>query len=581
MKKFLTLGLTVVLFLCCLTACDIFERKPGYDESLKCERYENSAVFTFDDFPIGETSSFELERTNLGEGAIYYQINLEEGALSINYKDTVINTLQPLGEFTADDEMPVNSSGGYVEGDKITIIFESRSPVSGEIIIAFTEDALKAVHGNLHLHKHTYSYTSAGEIGHYQYYTCGCPDTQEGTVAHYDEDNNFICDACGYVMPEHEHTYQNYQDENGHSWSYTCGCMTPPNFAQHSDGNKDGKCDDCDYRMDITVFLHEYAPWLLELESKDVAEIKTTFEYVGVAPGRLKDISRTTDKAVIADVLGKYASLQIQYVEREETYVDGGSSFTIDFILSDGTIKQLYFNNGFYAYGLNQDDISAQRFFELESIPTLKGYNSVEQCNGFIIYNCNGTATEHFGKDSKLIGDVNGIDCLEFVALTEDEIGLFNKTYKYTIHTEFGILYVYNETIFGFASSTNETQDYYKLVNGKKFSDIIPFVEYSYLSLETQFVLHYSGITVFTFNVNADCGYQFALQGSLNKSTRCVVRVYSQNDRHLVYESQSTNLSDEVMALTKGEYFVIVELIEADDLAVIFTVYKQKDDANN
>ena len=576
MKKLIVSIITMVLVLTCFTACDIFERKPGCDESLKCERYENSSVFTFDEFPIRETASFELERTSPGEGAIYYQVNLEEGALSINYKDTVINTLQPLGEFKADDEMPVNSSGGYVEGDKITIIFESSSPVSGEIIIAFTEDALKAIHGNLQLHTHTYSYISAGEIGHYERYTCGCSDTQEGAVAHYDEDSNYICDACGYVMPEHEHTYQNHQDENGHSWSYTCGCMTLPNFAQHFDGNKDGKCDDCDYRMDVTALLHEYAAWLLELEAEDVSEIKTTFEYVGVAPGRLKDICSTTDKTVIAEVLKNYTNTSMRYVEREETYVDGGSSFTVDFTLTDGTIKQLYFNNGFYAHGLDQDDISAQRFFELDSIPTLYSYDNVEKYNGFITNVSNGEVREHFGEDNKLIGDADGIDLLEFVALPEGEIGLLNRTYKYTIRTEFGTLYVYDEAIFGFSGLADEAQKYYKLVNGKGFSEIIPLADYPYLYLETQFVLHNSGINAFTFNVTADCNYQFVVRGSVNENTRCVVRVYSQTDRQLVFESQSTDLSEEVMTLAEGEYFVIVELIEADDLAIIFTIYRQK-----
>lgn len=45
----------------------------------------------------------------------------------------------------------------------------------------------------------------------------------------------------------HAHTYQNYHDEISHGWSYTCGCMTPPNQAQHADGDGDGKCDDCEY----------------------------------------------------------------------------------------------------------------------------------------------------------------------------------------------------------------------------------------------------------------------------------------------------------------------------------------------
>lgn len=48
-------------------------------------------------------------------------------------------------------------------------------------------------------------------------------------------------------QPPHSHTYESYHDEIGHGWAYTCGCMTPPNFAQHIDSNGDRKCDDCEY----------------------------------------------------------------------------------------------------------------------------------------------------------------------------------------------------------------------------------------------------------------------------------------------------------------------------------------------
>ena len=61
---------------------------------------------------------------------------------------------------------------------------------------------------------------------------------------------------------EHEHTYEYNHDDIGHGWSYTCGCMTPPNFAQHFDGDGDGKCDEdscgyeyaeCDHQWDDGV----------------------------------------------------------------------------------------------------------------------------------------------------------------------------------------------------------------------------------------------------------------------------------------------------------------------------------------
>ena len=245
MKKLLALCLTAVLCLCCLTACELFEK----DKGVTVKKYENCAVFTFDDFPLRETASFELERTDLGEGAIYYQVNLKQGALGISYKDSIIGVHQSLGEFTADDEMPINGSGGYIEGDKIEISFGSLSPVSGEIIIAFTEDALKAVYKELNRHEHTGEWHTS-ESTHYYQYTCGCPSPDIAEL-HSDYDENFICDICEYVMNGHEHTYEYNHDDIGHGWSYTCGCMTPPNFTQHFDGDGDGKCDEdsCGYDM--------------------------------------------------------------------------------------------------------------------------------------------------------------------------------------------------------------------------------------------------------------------------------------------------------------------------------------------
>lgn len=246
MKRLIPFILILILMLTSLTACNLFDK----DKGVTCDKYENCAVFTFADFPEKETASFTLSRTCLGEGVIYYQVNLEKGALSINYKDAgLIHKEQRLGEFTADEEMPLGGSGGYIEGDEITITFASDSPVSGEIIIAFTEDALKAVHKDIQLHEHTREMRS-NEYAHWYVYTCGC-ETPENSAKHSDIDENYICDGCDYVMPGHEHSYEYYHDDIGHGFSYTCGCKTPPNFAQHFDGDGNGRCDEisCEYHM--------------------------------------------------------------------------------------------------------------------------------------------------------------------------------------------------------------------------------------------------------------------------------------------------------------------------------------------
>ncbi|MBQ8413720.1 MAG: hypothetical protein IJX58_00550, partial [Clostridia bacterium] len=107
MKKLLALCLTVVLALSCLTACDTFNSIFGGKSGVSKEYYENCAVFTFDDFE--SKICITLDRTGLGEGTIYYQVNLEEGALSVKYSDAgLVNENQLLSEFTAVDEMPIN-----------------------------------------------------------------------------------------------------------------------------------------------------------------------------------------------------------------------------------------------------------------------------------------------------------------------------------------------------------------------------------------------------------------------------------------------------------------------------------------
>lgn len=420
MKKSLILVLTVALTLLCLTSCSVFDVIFGSEKGLTYKEYENCAVFTFDGFD-GKTS-VKLSRTGLDEGAIYYQASLDKGALDVKYKDSgYINEPSMLAELTANEQMPINGSGGYVEKTEIEISFEANSPVSGEIIIAFTEDALKAIHKDKYLH---------------------------------------------------EHTYETYQDEISHGWSYTCGCMTPPNSAQHFDGDENGYCDECEYYVGIKepkrAFLHECEGWLLNLDAESVEAIKTTFEYVGVAPGELKEIKSTSDKSVIADIVEKYAYLEMTSISREETFIDGGSAFTIEFIFTDGTEKILNFNNLNYVCGSNQDEISALSYFRLDHIPTLQGeawYNNVRSYSSFITYI--DVCVIYSGEE--LICEIP-VNELEFVRIEkEQELPLLP---KYIAETEFGNLIFLTDTVFYIDLIDGGYSNKYVLV-GKNIDEII------------------------------------------------------------------------------------------------------------
>ena len=87
------------------------------------------------------------------------------------------------------------------------------------------------------------------EEGHVMRMLCDCCEAPDVIEPHEDKNGDLVCDLCGYVLPEHKHSYSYYKDEITHGWSYTCGCLTPPNVAMHADGNRDGKCDVCDYPM--------------------------------------------------------------------------------------------------------------------------------------------------------------------------------------------------------------------------------------------------------------------------------------------------------------------------------------------
>lgn len=460
MKKLLACALTIVLMLNSLTSCSLFTYKKN--QWFSEEKLTECIV---PDMPQLD-SEFLKERDKI----IY-----------ANLSETEFNDY-------------LNEIYGYLKSKNFEHLGtrgEEASSLSGAFVTYYLEPATELSQFNIHSNTYKFVYSDGQismsidedsddftfcilTIGHYE-----STQTIEYGIRKFDYNTtislkfNSEAPLSGrYTLKDdHEHTYQNYHDDIGHGWSYTCGCKTPPNFAQHFDGDGDQKCDDCGYDMVIHASLHEYACWLLKLEAEEVAEVKTTFEYVGVAPGRFKDISITTDKTIIADVLEKYAYTSMKSVTREETDVDGGSAFTIEFILTDGTAKKFNFNNGFYAYGLDQDEISALCYFELDFIPTLEGYYNVEKCNGLVTYIDTGKVCEINGK---LIGEIP-LNELEFVKLTEPFEDSSTEQ-KYHIETEFGNLAFFSDTVFYIYFSGQGHTDFYQLI-GKNLDQLI--AEYS------------------------------------------------------------------------------------------------------
>ena len=215
-------------------------------------------------------------------------------------------------------------------------------------------------------------------------------------------------------------------------------------------------------------FLRELAgcEWLNEITAEDIAEIKITKEYVGVAPGNLKNIERTDNPTVIARIFEGYYSLDTTPIPNEQGYVSGGGAVTVCFILKNGEEKILYFNNGNY-WDTNE------HCFELLYTPKFEESDNVAKSNGFITYIGTGTV---YDIDKNIVCEIP-MDELEFVEFDGNVDCEVTGDY-YTVETEFGTLYFPNTNYWFYRHFDDEDnpQKFYKLV-GKNLDQLI--AEYS------------------------------------------------------------------------------------------------------
>ena len=131
-------------------------------------------------------------------------------------------------------------------------------------------------------------------------------------------------------------------------------------------------------------------------------------------------------------------------------------------MLSDGTVKKLSFNNGFYTYRADGDEI----YFKLNSVPTLEGYDNVTAAYGFVTRDGIG---EIYGSGGILCSIP--LNELEFTELTEGSGDIFDEV-RYYIETEFGNLSFFSDSVFYIVFPVIGHTDPYRLV-GKTIEDLI------------------------------------------------------------------------------------------------------------
>lgn len=88
---------------------------------------------------------------------------------------------------------------------------------------------------------------------HWRITTCtqGWCDIDPMLQNHVDENNDNVCDVCGYTKSvtedtgHTEHTYEWIITDVTHQKLYTCDCPSPEVASSHYDKDRDNKCDEC------------------------------------------------------------------------------------------------------------------------------------------------------------------------------------------------------------------------------------------------------------------------------------------------------------------------------------------------
>ena len=456
MEKLLALCLTVVLCLCCLASCSsAHEENEWFSE----EKLTNCLV--------GDLPTIEKDYVNHNDEDIYvsftdsefkaYVKSVYDYLCSQEYKylgtrGEQKNTLA--GAFTTYYfESATELESFWNEGDYIFVFSDGSNDENGDVefivLVIYDVSTNTLEYGNK---KFTYNTQISLRRG------------SEAPLSGF------------YVLKEeeHEHTGEWVEyNQHTHYYQYTCGCTLPDRIEEHVNNDADLFCDVCGFNMSeiptpTNYFLRNQAgcEWLNEISAEDIAEIKIISGAVGVAPGNLKNVSSSTDEAVIARIFEEYYQLDTRPISKMEGQIDGGGGVTVKFVLKNGTVKELYINNGNYL-DTNGD------YFELLSTPKFKDTDNATKAYGFITYVGTGTV---YDKDNNSVCEIP-IDELEFVAFDGDLPAVITG-YYYTVDTEFGTLwFTYNSEIFfvRFDGEDNYTESY-QLV-GKNLDELI--AEYS------------------------------------------------------------------------------------------------------
>ena len=266
----------------------------------------------------------------------------------------------------------------------------------------------------------------------------------------------------------HEHTWEYVQYETGHFKQFTCGCPSPDIMGEHENWDADLLCDICGYDMTTSLtptnhFLRNQAgcEWLNEITAEDIAEIKMFSSGGGpLPPVNLINVSSSTDKAVISYIFEQYYWLDITPIDVPPVICDGGN-YTVQFVLSNGAVKQFSFLIGEYFTDANGNCFEILNLPEFREDDNYTNYYTIEAIDDYgDVYAINSGEPQYIG--------VMFIEELQFIVMCDDiELGASEPTHYIELRGE--IINFIGEDYFYF----NDNREVYYQLIGKNLDELI------------------------------------------------------------------------------------------------------------
>ena len=171
---------------------------------------------------------------------------------------------------------------------------------------------------------------------------------------------------------KHEHTYGDWiSSEDGHFHPYTCGCPQEESYNLHIDGNEDGLCDECGYKMSVNT------------------ESSLEYKLLGDGTYEVKGIGTCTDTEIV---------IPSEYQNRKVTSI-GYRAFANNSTITGVTIPD------------SIKSIGEEAFYECTELTGIVIPDSVTNLGKSAFYECTKLVSLTLGKGIKTISANTFSDC--------------------------------------------------------------------------------------------------------------------------------------------------------------------------